>query len=113
MTEILSVFSPSKIEINSHSLRDKEYSIKKPEDSIRIITLGNSITFGYGLNLSETYHQRLEEKLNQSSSKKVQVLNFGIIGFNTKKEVNYLKENLRGLDQTSFYYSTTTMTPST
>src|SRR3989339_352779 len=66
---------------NSQGLRDYEYGLKKPGNSIRIAAVGDSTTFGSGVNLEDTYVKQLEKILNKNCSKKIEVINFGAGGF--------------------------------
>lgn len=75
--------------INSQGLRDYEYSIKKPEKIFRIIGLGDSYTYGWGVKLEDIYLKQLEKKLRN-----VEVINFGVGGYNTVQEVEFFKEKI-------------------
>src|SRR3989338_1940268 len=44
---------PSAIEISSQGLRDYEYPVRKEEGKFRIIILGDSIAFGWGVELDQ------------------------------------------------------------
>jgi lysophospholipase L1-like esterase len=81
------------IKINSEGFRDVEYTIEKPPNTVRIIALGDSFTFGWGLNLSNTYVKVLERKLNEmNATANFQVMNFGVPGYNTLEEIEFLKQ---------------------
>ncbi len=73
------------VDINSDGLRDKEYPVSK-SDKHRIIFLGDSLTFGWGVKEEETFATLIEEDLNSSSP--TEVLNFGTGNYNTEQEVN-------------------------
>jgi len=73
------------VDINSDRLRDKEYPVAKG-DEYRIIFLGDSLTFGWGVKEEETFATLIEEDLNSDSP--TEVLNFGIGNYNTEQEVN-------------------------
>jgi len=79
--------------INSGGFRGREYSVEKPEEVYRIVVLGDSFTFGLGLNDNETFSYHLEQLLNEKniSGKRFEVLNFGVSGYNTVQEVAMLK----------------------
>ena len=66
--------------INSQGMRDYEYPYQKGKDVFRIAVLGCSRTYGYGVNMEETYSKVLESMLNEKH-KKVEVLNFGVNGY--------------------------------
>jgi acyl-CoA thioesterase-1 len=55
---------------------------KQVSNKFRIIAVGDSLTAGYGLNLSESYPAQLNEKL-QKAGKNVEVINMGVSGETT------------------------------
>lgn len=77
------------VDINSDGLRDKEHSVKK-SDKYRIIFLGDSLTFGWGVKEEETFATLIEEDLNSDSP--TEVINFGTGNYNTEQEVNLFIE---------------------
>jgi len=78
---------PSRITFNSLGFRDKEF-IRKAPGVFRIVAIGDSFTFGEGVNLEDSYTKLLEHMLNQESNlKKYEVMNFGLPGLDTTKEV--------------------------
>src|SRR5262249_11129127 len=54
--------------INSHGLRDDEIRLPKPPHVFRILLLGDSFTFGVGVELHETFTKQLGALLNQPGS---------------------------------------------
>ena len=81
------------VKINSDGFRDREFSVSKPLNTFRIIVLGDSFTFGQGLELNETFNKILETRLNSLNDGKVyEVMNFGVGGYNTLDEVEFFKE---------------------
>ena len=68
------------IKINSHGFRGKDFSISKPDDVVRVLTLGASSTFGFFNKDDETYPYLLEQRLNKlcHGSKRFEVINFAI-----------------------------------
>ncbi len=82
---------PTTVKINSHGFRDYEYPTDKPNNTFRIITLGDSYTFGQGVELNETYPKILERLLNErNDGLKYEVLNFGVGGYNVAEKVEVL-----------------------
>ncbi len=80
--------------INSQGFRDYEYSQKKPAGVYRIAVIGDSVTFGKGVLLEDTYTKILEKELPSLCNKKIEVLNFGVYGYNTEQEVAVIKEHV-------------------
>lgn len=77
---------------NQDSLNERfNYSIKKPKDTFRIISLGDSFTYGIYVNTENNWSERLEDKLNSKSVcsryKKFEVINLGASGFDIPYEV--------------------------
>jgi lysophospholipase L1-like esterase len=68
------------VNINHLGLRGPEVSIAKPPGSVRILGVGDSITFGYGVRSEETFLSLLERTLNGSAQNNVryEVLNSGV-----------------------------------
>ncbi len=69
-----------KVQINSHGFRGKEFSVEKPENVIRVLTLGASATFGFFNREDETYPYQMERFLNArcQGTKTFEVINFAI-----------------------------------
>jgi lysophospholipase L1-like esterase len=80
--------------INSQGFRDYEYSIDKPADTLRIAVVGDSITYGAGVNLEDSYVKQLERLLNNRCSKKVEALNFGVAGASTINELELIQKKV-------------------
>jgi lysophospholipase L1-like esterase len=79
--------------INSFGFRGKNYSEKKENNTLRIIAVGDSVTFGWGLNDNETFPYFLEKRLNKVCTKNVEVLNFGLPGLSAEEEFDFFKNN--------------------
>jgi lysophospholipase L1-like esterase len=80
------------VSINSHGLRDREYSEAKPPNVYRVMMLGDSTTFGWGVREEDTAAKFLERKLNAHlppGYDKAEVLNAGVGNYNTVQEVTY------------------------
>ncbi len=83
----------AQVRINSLGLRNEEFPSEKPEDEYRILCLGDSITFGNGIENTKTYPKVLNKMLETNlSKKKFRVINAGVQGYNTWQEVEYLKK---------------------
>lgn len=79
------------VELNSHGLRDDEIPYDKSPGEKRVLVLGDSVTFGWGVSQGETFSDRMEYLLNESPGDKWQVINSGVNGYNTEQEAAYLR----------------------
>lgn len=77
--------------INRDGLRDREFPLAKPPHTFRIACIGDSITFGFGVDqAADTYPKRLEYLLNTycaTPDQHFEVMNFGVPGYNLKEIV--------------------------
>jgi lysophospholipase L1-like esterase len=77
---------------NSLGFRDREHEIKKPKGTYRILVLGDSITQGWMIaDPGYMFTSVLEDRLI-TAGHQVEVLNFGVNGYNTRQEVETLRE---------------------
>lgn len=86
------------VHINFHGTRGPEFQTEKPAGTIRILSLGDSRTFGWGLNDEETYSRRLEQLLQQhvGAGKKVEIINAGVNAWSySQMQVYFREEGLR------------------
>ncbi len=71
--------------INSHGMRDSEVELVKPEGTIRVAIVGDSIAFGLGVPQTATFASRAELLLAKyfrgEGEPNVEVLNFGVTGY--------------------------------
>ena len=80
--------------INQEGMRDdREFSYDKPSGVKRIISLGDSFTIGYEVNVDQTFSAVLERQLREAGYH-VQVLNTGVSGFSNAEEALYLEREL-------------------
>jgi len=81
----------NQVKINAHGLRDEEIPFTKPEDEKRILVLGDSVAFGWGVSQGETFSDRMEPLLQQQTGTRWQVINAGVNGYNSEQEAAYLR----------------------
>ncbi|MGB0911296.1 MAG: SGNH/GDSL hydrolase family protein [Nitrospirales bacterium] len=91
------VYMSVPVTINSVGWRDKEYSIEKPPNTLRIMMLGDSVTFGWGALPEGVTSYVLESLLNHGEGQRqYEVLNTGIGNTNTAMQTAYfLHEGFR------------------
>jgi hypothetical protein len=82
------------VHINSHGTRGPEFSDDKPAGAIRILSLGDSRTFGWGLTDEETYSRRLQNLLQKyvGDGLKVEVVNAGVNAWSYPQMLVYFRE---------------------
>lgn len=83
---------------NSDTLhQEEEIPIEKKENVFRIITIGDSFTFGANVNTAENYPSKLQHLLDKKcgSGNKFEVINLGVSGYDVEYTVERFK--YRGL----------------
>lgn len=78
------------VAINALGLRDDDLNIHN-DKAARVLMLGDSITFGWGVPQDETVSARLEPLLAQNLGHDVDVINGGVGNYNTAMEVAWFK----------------------
>ncbi len=67
------------VHINSHGTRGREFSVPKPAGTFRILSLGDSKTFGWGLSEAENYSAVMEKNLRAKfPGRNIEVINAGV-----------------------------------
>ncbi|PYQ71780.1 MAG: hypothetical protein DMG01_25205, partial [Acidobacteria bacterium] len=87
-------FAGVPVHINSLELRDpREYPLPKRSNTVRILVLGDSVTFGHGSVYETTYPYLLEQRLKRwRPDVDWQVWNAAVPGYNTSQELAHLLE---------------------
>jgi lysophospholipase L1-like esterase len=83
------------LELNSDGFRDRDYARPKPPGVRRVVGIGDSFMFGWGVLTGEDYLSVLEARLAEEAPGRWEVLNMAVPGYNTVMEVETLKA--RGL----------------
>lgn len=83
------IFQKKPYQSNSFGARDREYQLEKPKDTLRIVGIGDSVMFGWGVSENESYLSLIEQKFRSAAlpQKQIEVINFGTPGYNTSMEV--------------------------
>lgn len=81
--------------IKNDGLNDRfNYSVEKPSNTYRIITLGDSFTFGHFVNTPDSWPEQLEERFKNESlcgAENVEVINLGMVGY----DIPYIVERYK------------------
>lgn len=76
--------------INSRGFRGREFGAKA-DDVFRILVLGDSQAFGFGVSDEETFSFQLEKCLNERQEQAFEILNGGVPGYGTIDQLNFLR----------------------
>jgi lysophospholipase L1-like esterase len=85
------------VRINALGLRDDEISPRPVRGVWRVLALGDSQTFGTGLDIEETWPKQLERVLNDQGPLRWEVVNAGIPGTDTWQHEILLERLLEAL----------------
>ena len=75
--EIIAPEFRMRVVINSKGLRDRDRDYEPNGGVYRMLGLGDSFTFGTGVSLEEAYLSILEEKLNATSERRIEIIKAG------------------------------------
>lgn len=78
--------------INSFGMHDRERSLQKPAGTFRIAIMGDSLTEGQQVPMDKNYCALLEKRLNETGTRKYEVLNFGVSGYALGQEYLRMKD---------------------
>jgi lysophospholipase L1-like esterase len=76
------------VETSAQGLRDREFSLEPKPGVPRILMIGDSLTFGWGVPYEATFSKRIE-RLFADAGQEVEVINTGVGNWNTVQEVTY------------------------
>jgi lysophospholipase L1-like esterase len=77
--------------VNAEGLRGPETTVEKPAGTRRIAVLGDSIAFGYWVAEQDAFPAQLQQLLSAGGGGPVEVLNFGVPGYNLEQEIETLR----------------------
>ena len=88
------------VRVNSVGMRDDEPLEGDDPKRVRIVVIGDSTTFGFGVANGETYSDVIERFLNERGRKGLtyEVLNLGTVGYSTLNEAIVLEERALAFD---------------
>ncbi len=80
----------TRVAISSLGIRDREHG-PRAEGTRRIVVLGDSYTFGWGVEAGERYVDRLEDRLNGTEAGRWDVVKAGINAYGTREQAAWLR----------------------
>lgn len=79
--------------VNADGFRDALYLRPKPENTFRVLVLGDSVAFGYGVEESATFAKVMERELAaMATGRRLEVLNLGVSGYNPYTQAALLRD---------------------
>jgi lysophospholipase L1-like esterase len=88
-----------RVEINAQSMRDENLPATRDPGEVRVLCLGDSFTFGSGIEQHESYSARMQELFGAAGdAPAVRVLNGGANGWYTKWQRLFLEKHAEVLD---------------
>ena len=85
------------VRFNEHGLRDNTIQ-PKSRSEYRILVLGDSLTFGWGVAQGEIFTLRLQQMLAAKLRRPIRVVNTGVGSYNTVQQYTYLEKEGLSLD---------------
>jgi hypothetical protein len=73
------------VRINRKGLRDSEHSYERPGDTKRVLVIGDSFAWGFGVEHAERFSELLEDRAG------IEVINAGASGYGTDQELLWLR----------------------
>lgn len=80
-----------KASISSQGLNDREFTIEKPAGVFRIAVVGDSTSFGWKVGSDHSLPKVLERELNLLGTRRFEVMNFSVPGYNTAQELEVIR----------------------
>jgi hypothetical protein len=77
------------VSVNAAGFRDREFSTARTPGVARVACVGDSYTYGWGVELEESYPKQLERRLSEKHT--TEVLNFGVFGYNADQALESLR----------------------
>ena len=89
-------FEGTRSSTNRWGMRDRDYALEKPANTVRIAMLGASYTMGLGVGDDDTFENFVEVKLNTmlADGQSVEILNFGVSDYCTLESLLQLEQEV-------------------
>ena len=87
------------VRYNTWGFRERDFDLVKPEGVYRIAVIGDSITYGQGIEEKDRFTNLLEKQLNDGDEdRRYEVLNFGRPGAETIDHLDFLNDPVLSAD---------------
>jgi lysophospholipase L1-like esterase len=84
-------YSALRDKLNHYGFRGRDLPEAKPPGTVRVLCLGDSCTFGYGLPVEESYPAQMQKLFDEGGGPRVEVINGGIPGTNLYQQLAVLR----------------------
>lgn len=95
--DIDEVYQDVEVGTNEIGLRNDPISEKLP-DELRILVLGDSVAFGWGVDAADTFSQQIQQTLARHRANGVTVINSGVGSYNTDNQRGFFARHGAALD---------------
>lgn len=95
--EGIEYFGGITLETNTYGVRERDWTLRKPEGTLRVVILGDSFVLGSGINADQRMGYHLERFLKQRIADfegEVEVLQIGMGSWNIRAECAYARRQL-------------------
>jgi hypothetical protein len=101
-------FKLKRLETNSQGFRDREYPLEKPGGTFRVAVCGASYAAGAGVELEETFHSILEDRLNrESGALRYEWINMAVGGHSPYETIGMIRTKALAYRPDLILFSTT------
>jgi lysophospholipase L1-like esterase len=84
------------ITTNEYGYRGNSFPIKKDPFEWRVVTLGDSVTFGHGVNREDTFTEKYKASLSaELKNRTVTIINTGVPGYSSMQEYHDFLDTLK------------------
>ena len=81
-----------RLRTNSLGFRGNAVSEQKPEGAFRVLVLGDSVAFGWGVDEAATFLRRFEAEWNTTNARQIEVVNAGHLVYDSVQEWALLRD---------------------
>jgi hypothetical protein len=97
-------------ETNSVGMRDREYAVRKPENTFRVLVMGSSFMVPAGVRIEDAFHSVMEERLSADRAPvRYEFLNFAIGAFHPRQVLALLNQRALAYDPDLILFGTTSL----
>jgi lysophospholipase L1-like esterase len=90
------VYQGQSASFNELGLRDRSLAAKAPSE-LRVVILGDSVAFGWGVAAEDTFGRQLETKLAARLGRRVRTVNTGVCSYNTVQQLRFVRRDVERL----------------